>query len=158
MTEFTYTVYAQGIQFKTKTLSDAYEISAALEAAQRRPSRASESAAFQTIAERVFARAGAAGYEREMRAALAEARAERDAALARAADSDARLVRALDAAKAAALAVLDGRAPGPALEDFGAGVCGDADCPLCAEYDDGLDAGDGLDAQRKGRATPDVRR
>lgn len=68
--------------------------------------------------------------------------AERDAALARAADSDARLVRAIDAAKAAALAVLEGRdlptpvesSPELSDEERGRNTCGDADCPLCEYY------------------------
>lgn len=104
--------------------------------------------------------------------------AERDAALARAADSDARLVRAIDAAKAAALAAL--AAPGPAAEAAerrdGSVTIADLQLAVMRDIaeeaahrsmfwpavddcdDDGLDSGDGLDAARKGRTTPSVRR
>lgn len=96
---------------------------------------------------------------------------ERDAALARAADSDARLVRAIDAAKAAALAALTAPSPAGQLDALTTILDFDADSPAstcprdpccqcepCEYFDGGLDSGDGLDAARKGRTTPSVRR
>lgn len=149
-----------GITFKTDTVEEAQRLVSALVAGREaRAELATARLAFDAMVE----------IQQKTAETARKALDERDAALAKAADSDARLVRALDAAKVAALAALNapegfGLTPSTSTDRLSGlrvdaldlvPTCDDTDCPFC---DDGLDADDGLDVARKGRATPDVRR